>query len=114
METRIRKENGNIYLDNVVVNLSPYGLNARNSVIIGRMCSHYNQDVIFERKGNQGNTKSIIDLMSLEADYGSVVNISIIGDDCKARTLAYELLKGMKSEKSLYAAILEYYKKTHP
>jgi len=114
MKSRIRRENGKIYLDKVVVNLSPYGLNARNSAVVSRMCGHYNRDIAFEKNGNRGNGKSILDLMTLEADFGSVIDIIITGDDSGARTFAHKLLKGMKSEKNLYAASSEYYRKTHP
>ena len=58
-----------------------YGIHARPAALFVKTASRFDADVSVEKNGNSVSGKSIMGLMSLEAGRGSVLRITICGED---------------------------------
>jgi phosphocarrier protein len=60
-----------------------YGIHARPAALIVKASSGFDADVTIEKDGNSVSGKSIMGLMSLEAGRGSVLRVTVSGEDCE-------------------------------
>jgi phosphocarrier protein HPr len=58
-----------------------YGIHARPAALFVKTASRFDADISVDKNGNSVSGKSIMGLMSLEAGRGSVLRITICGDD---------------------------------
>lgn len=58
-----------------------YGIHARPAALFVKTASRFDADIMVEKDGNSVSGKSIMGLMSLEAGCGSVLRVTICGDD---------------------------------
>jgi len=73
--------------------VNKYGLHARPSAQLVKISSCFEADIYLEKEGVKVNGKSIMGVMMLAAEYGSMVVISAEGSDEKEAVEAiYDLL----------------------
>lgn len=61
-----------------------FGMHARPAALFVKAASRYTADVSVEKDGNKVSGKSIMGLMTLEAPHGSVITVTVVGDDAAA------------------------------
>lgn len=74
---------------------NPLGVHARPSSLIVRTAMKFNSTITLARDGNKADAKSIMSIMTLAAEYGCVLDLTVSGSDeneaCKAiETLFYD------------------------
>ena len=57
------------------------GLHARPAAEIVKLASRYKSDIVLEKDGIEVNGKSIMGVMMLAAECGSILRISCVGED---------------------------------
>jgi phosphocarrier protein len=68
----------------------PIGLHARPASIVVAAASKYDSEITITSKGNQGNLKSIMNVMALGVKQGEEIHIEAIGSDEKEAIKAIE------------------------
>ena len=70
------------------------GLHARASALLVKTASRYASEIKISREGVEVNGKSIMGIMMLAAGKGTVIKVSVIGDDeAEAMTTLGELIR---------------------
>lgn len=62
---------------------SPQGLHARPAAMFVQIASKYNVEISISKDGQKVNGKSIMGILTLGAQVGSVVKIEVDGDDAE-------------------------------
>ncbi len=58
-----------------------YGIHARPAALFVKTASRFDAEIMVEKDGSSVSGKSIMGLMSLEAGRGSILKITVFGDD---------------------------------
>ena len=61
-----------------------HGLNLSAANMIVNLLDHYDVEVSFISGGRQVNAKSLVDILSLAASYGTILTVELSGDDSEA------------------------------
>ena len=70
------------------------GLHARASALLVKTASRYASEIKISREGVEVNGKSIMGIMMLAAGKGTVIKVSVLGDDeAEAMTTLGELIR---------------------
>ncbi|RMF60578.1 MAG: HPr family phosphocarrier protein [Calditrichaeota bacterium] len=69
-----------------------FGIHARPAATFVKVASRFKSDIKVAKDGYIANGKSIMGLMSLGAEYGSVIEITIEGEDAQEAMDALETL----------------------
>ena len=69
-----------------------FGIHARPAALFVKTASRFKSDIKVAKDGYVANGKSIMGLMSLAAEYGSEIEITIEGEDAKEAMAAIEAL----------------------
>ena len=74
--------------------LNKVGLHARPAALFVQTANKFKSNIVVEREGKEVDAKSILNVLSIGAEYGSVITIKADGDDCEmaVKTLS-ELVK---------------------
>ena len=59
------------------------GLHARPASLFVKIATSFKSEIIVEKDGEEVNGKSLMGLLMLAAAAGSVINISVRGEDCE-------------------------------
>lgn len=68
------------------------GLHLRPASRIVELLDGYNSDVFFISAGQKINARSILDLLSLAAPYGTVLDVEVSGNDSDEALTALQML----------------------
>ena len=68
------------------------GIHTRPAALLVKIASKFKSDIYLEREGFQINAKSIIGVMTLAAEHGSELGLSIDGEDEQAAADAISAL----------------------
>ena len=69
-----------------------FGLHARPSASFVQTASRYQSEIVVEKDGQVADGKSILDLMTLAAGFGTCITIKANGDDAQEALRALETL----------------------
>jgi len=69
-----------------------FGLHARPSASFVQTASRYQSDIRVEKDGQVADGKSILDLMTLAAGYGTFITVKANGEDAQKAVAALETL----------------------
>ena len=69
-----------------------FGLHARPSASFVQTASHFQSEIVVEKDGQVADGKSILDLMTLAAAYGTFITIKANGEDAQEALRALETL----------------------
>lgn len=61
--------------------INKYGMHVRPAGALAKVCQKYMSDVSVENAGNVVSGKSVLGLMTLEAPVGTVLKVTVEGDD---------------------------------
>lgn len=77
------------------------GVHMRPAGKIVKLCSSYRSEIFFHRNGMDVNAKSVLGVLSLAADQGSMIGVSIDGtDEAEAIEALRDLFAGGFGEES--------------
>ena len=68
------------------------GLHARASGALSQLCETFESEAIVRFDGEEADARSIMDLLTLAATQGSVVEVEAIGDDAEAMVEAMDAM----------------------
>ncbi len=75
------------------------GLHARASGALSQLCENFDSDAVVRFDGEEADARSIMDLLTLAAAKGSVIEVEASGDDAAAMVDAMEdLISGKFGE----------------
>ncbi len=72
--------------------LNKLGIHARPAALLVRLASTFSSDIYISKGGQEVNGKSIMGVMMLAAELGSIITVSIEGNDEKEAMRAIEEL----------------------
>ncbi len=61
--------------------VNKYGMHVRPAGALAKVCQKYASDVTVENAGNAVSGKSVLGLMTLEAPVGTVLKVTVDGED---------------------------------
>jgi phosphocarrier protein len=61
--------------------LNKVGLHARPAALFVQTANKFKSNIVVEREGKEVDAKSILNVLSIGAEYGSVITIKADGDD---------------------------------
>jgi phosphocarrier protein len=61
--------------------LNKVGLHARPAALFVQTANKFKSNIVIEREGKEVDAKSILNVLSIGAEYGSVITIKADGDD---------------------------------
>ena len=70
------------------------GLHARPAAMFVKTSNRFSSEIWVSKEGEQVNGKSIMGVMMLAAEHGSVIEVSAEGDDAEEALAALETLVG--------------------
>jgi phosphocarrier protein len=74
--------------------LNKVGLHARPAALFVQTANKFKSNIVVEREGKEVDAKSILNVLSIGAEYGSVITIKADGDDGEMAVKAlFELVK---------------------
>ena len=74
--------------------VNKYGMHVRPAGALAKVCQKYASDVTVENAGNAVSGKSVLGLMTLEAPVGTVLKVTVDGEDADlAMTEIEELVR---------------------
>lgn len=80
-----------VYREEVEV-INSLGLHARPASMVVQVASNYNSDITLSRDNTQVNAKSIMGVMLLAAEKGSIIEIEAVGNDAREAVIAIKEL----------------------
>lgn len=85
---------------------NPLGIHARPAALLAQACTEIKSSVTLECNGNEASGKNVLQILSLHAAKGSVINITVEGPDEEQALVKIQEVLGRISPKDKKASVL--------